>query len=101
MKERVLIEPLLNKVISCIKKKYTCCGEIHVTSKVSIKCEHMILFLAHDTCLLILAHSLLKEICLAFQGDVLHEVKRVLDIKYLRKRNDDHKHTSIPEVMCA
>ena len=45
----------------------------------------MLSFVGHDTRLLVLSYSLLKEIGFPLEGNVLHEVKWVLNIVDLQK----------------
>ncbi len=47
--------------------------------KVSIQSEFHVFLVGHDPGLLVVADSLLKEVGLSVERDVLHEVKRVLD----------------------
>ena len=51
--------------------------------KVRVQAELALLLGVHHPHLLVLAHPLLKEVGLAFQGDVLHEVKGVLQVIHL------------------
>lgn len=53
--------------------------------EICIKCEGVVvLALAHDPHALVLAYSLLKEVGLAFQGYMLHEVKWILRVVHLQ-----------------
>ena len=52
--------------------------------KVRVQAELALLLGVHHPHLLVLAHPLLKEVGLAFQGDILHEVKGVLHVPALR-----------------
>lgn len=52
--------------------------------KFRIQGERIVCGLRHDSHPLIFTYSLLKEICLAFQRDVFHEVKRILCFVYLK-----------------
>lgn len=46
--------------------------------KICIQSESVICSSRHDTHALVLAHSLLEEVGLALQWNILHEVKRIL-----------------------
>ena len=52
----------------------------------------MVLLLAHDSCFLVLSHSLLKEVCLSLERYVLHEIKRIHRVVFLQQI-DHFKHT--------
>lgn len=52
-------------------------------SKFSVQCEHIVHRISHDSPLLVLSNFLLKEVCLALQGDQVHEVKWVLRVVVL------------------
>lgn len=53
-------------------------------SELCIQGERVVCGLGHDSHPLIFTYSLLKEIGLAFQRDVFHEVKRILCFVYLK-----------------
>ena len=52
--------------------------------KVGVQAELALLLGVHHAHLLVLAHPLLKEVGLAFQGDILHEVEGVFNVVYLK-----------------
>lgn len=52
--------------------------------KFGIQGEGVVCGIRHDSHPLIFTYSLLKEIGLAFQRDVFHEVKRILRFVYLK-----------------
>lgn len=58
--------------------------------EVCIECEDVFRFFRHDASLLVLSYSLLKEVGFAFQGNVLHEVKRILHIVHLTPEERGH-----------
>ena len=49
----------------------------------------MLSFVRHHTTLLVLPHSLLKEVCFPFKGNVLHKIERVLHIIHLKINSND------------
>jgi hypothetical protein len=53
--------------------------------KISIQRKNIFFFVGHHSTLLVLSNFLLKEVCLAFQRNVFHEVKRVLRIENLKQ----------------
>ena len=53
--------------------------------KVRVQAELALLLGVHHPHLLVLAHPLLKEVGLAFQGDVLHEVEGVFNVVNLKR----------------
>ena len=60
------------------------CRKRNSLLKVSVQAKLALLLGVHHAHLLVLAHPLLKEVGLAFQGNVLHEVKGVFNVVNLQ-----------------
>lgn len=53
--------------------------------EICIQREDVLCFVWHYTSLLVFSYSLLKKVSLPFKGDVLHEIKWILNIEHLQE----------------